>query len=67
MKADWTLAMTITLKQAREQGKLEQFIQEREAEESPTAEAEVFEATLSSMAKTSKSEQETSPPDCADD
>jgi hypothetical protein len=59
--------MAINLKQAREQGKLEQFIREREAEESQRVEAERFQATLASMVRTSKSEPETLPPECGDD
>jgi hypothetical protein len=54
-----------TLRKAREEGKLEEFIAERE--DQPPADQEAFDATLNSMAGKSKSEPETSPPECADD
>ena len=55
----------ITLREALQRGKLDRFIAERE--EQPHADCEVFEATLNSMAKTSKSEPETLCPDDTDD
>lgn len=55
----------ISLAEARKQGKIDQFIAERE--EQCDADQEAFEATLASMAGTSKSEQETSPPECDED
>jgi hypothetical protein len=57
--------MAITLREALNRGKLDRFIAERE--DQPPADQEAFHATLNSMAKKSKSEPETSPPDCADD
>lgn len=54
-----------TLREAREKGKIDEFIAERG--EQPHADAEAFHATLNSMAGKSKSKPETSPPDCADD
>jgi hypothetical protein len=54
-----------TLRKAREEGKLEEFIGERE--DQPPADQEAFEAVLNSMAGKSKSELETSPPECDDD
>jgi hypothetical protein len=57
--------MGITLKQALEQDKLDQFIAERE--DRPPADQEAFNATLNSMAGKSKSEPETSPLECDDD
>ena len=53
------------LRKARDENKLAEFIAERE--DSPPGDQEAFDATLASMAGTSKSEPETSPPDCADD
>lgn len=55
----------ITLREALDRGKLDRFIAEREDE--PAADQEVFDATLDSMVRTSKSEPETSPEDCDDD
>jgi hypothetical protein len=55
----------LSLAEARKQGKLDQFVAERE--DQPDADCEVFETTLGSMVRTSKSEPETSTPDCADD
>jgi hypothetical protein len=57
--------MAITLREALERGRLDRFIAERE--EQPHADCEVFEATLDSMARKSKSEPETSTEDCSDD
>ncbi len=54
-----------TLREARDKGKIDEFIAEREGQ-SP-ADAEAFRATLNSMAQTSKSGPETSTPDCGDD
>ena len=54
-----------SLRKARETDKLDEFIAERE--DQPPADAEAFHATLNSMAGKSKSEPETSPPDCDDD
>jgi hypothetical protein len=55
----------ITLREALKRGMLDRFIVERD--EQPPADQEAFEATLNSMAGKSKSEPETSPPECADD
>lgn len=55
----------ITLREALDRGKLDQFLAERQDQE--PADCEAFEATLNSMAGRLKSEPETSPPDCADD
>ena len=55
----------ITLREALERGKLDRFIAERE--DQPHADREAFEATLAAMARKSKSEPETSTPDCDDD
>jgi len=55
----------LTLAEARQEGKLDQFVAEREDQE--PADCDAFEATLNSMAGRSKSEPETCPPDCADD
>jgi hypothetical protein len=55
----------ITLREALQRGKLDRFIAERE--DQPHADREAFEATLGSMARTSKSDPETSTPDCDDD
>jgi hypothetical protein len=54
-----------TLRKAREEGKLRDFVAERE--DQAAADAERFEAILNSMAGKSKSEPETSPQDSADD
>ena len=55
----------ITLREALDRGKLDRFIAEREGQ--PPADQETFDATLNSMAGKSKSEPETSPPECDDD
>jgi hypothetical protein len=55
----------ITLREALERGQLDRFIAERK--DQPPADQEAFEATLNSMAGKSKSEPETSPPECDDD
>ena len=55
----------ITLREALRRGKLDRFIAERE--DQPPADQEVFDATLNAMARKSKSESETSPPDCDED
>lgn len=39
-----------TLKQARDQGKLEEFIAEREAEAQPKGDAKAFDKTVKAMA-----------------
>jgi hypothetical protein len=54
-----------TLREALAQGKLGRFIAEREGQ--PHADQEAFDAALSSMVRTSKSEPETSPPECDED
>lgn len=54
-----------TLRKAREEGKLNEFIAEHEND--APSDRKAFDATLSSMAGTSKPKPETSPPDCADD
>jgi hypothetical protein len=56
--------MMVTLKQALADGKLDQFITEREGE---TGDREAFEATLRSMAGKSKEAPEASSPDDCDD
>lgn len=55
----------ITLRTARQRKALDQFIAERE--DQPHADQEAFDATLNSMARKSKSEPETSPPECGED
>lgn len=55
---------TLTLAEAREQGKLDRFIAEREGESGDCA---AFDATLRSMAGTSKEAPEASSPDDCDD
>lgn len=54
----------ISLKEARDQGKLGDFIAEREGE---TGDEAAFNRALASMAGKSKEAPEASPPDCADD
>lgn len=54
----------MTLKEAVEQGKLDQFIAERQGE---TGDREAFDAILRSMAGTSKEAPEASSPDGSDD
>ncbi len=54
----------LTLSEAKEQGKIAEFIAEREGE---TGDAEAFEATLRSMAGKSKEAPEASSPDDCDD
>ena len=54
----------ITLKQALETGKLDQFIAEREGE---IGDSETFEATVRAMAGKSKEAPEASSPDDCDD
>ena len=54
-----------TLREARDKGKINEFIAERD--DQPPGDQEAFEATLNSMAGKSKPEPETSPPDCDDD
>lgn len=53
-----------TLRQARDTGKLDQFIAEHRAE---TGDADAFNATLQAMAQRSKAEPEASSPEHADD
>jgi hypothetical protein len=43
-----------TLRQARDSGKLAEFIAEREAEAAPAGDAKAFNRTLAAMAGTSK-------------
>lgn len=57
--------MMTTLRKALEEGKLDEFIAEREGKFDTDEEA--FQAVLNSMAGKSKSEPETSKPDCSDD
>lgn len=57
-------AENLTLAEARKQGKLDQFIAEHEGE---IGDREAFEATLRSMAGTSKEVPEASSPDDCDD
>ena len=54
----------LTLAQAKEQGKLDQFIAEHEGE---IGDREAFDATLRSMAGMSKEAPEASSPDGSDD
>ena len=57
--------MPITLRQAREQGKLEQFEAEHDAD--PPGDEEALNRALASMAGTSKAVPEaSSPDDCGD-
>jgi hypothetical protein len=53
------------LRKARDEGKIEEFIAERE--DQPPADKEAFHATLNSMAGKSKPAQETSDQDECDD
>lgn len=55
----------LTLAEARKQGKVDQFIAERESDE--PGDLDAFQQTLSAMVRTSISEPETSLPDCDDD
>lgn len=55
----------ITLAEARKEGKLDQFIAEHEGD--AAGDPKAFDATLSSMAGTSKSAPGTSKPDCPAD
>jgi hypothetical protein len=55
----------ITLREALDRGKLDRFIAERQ--DQPDADEKAFQATLGSMAGTSKSEPGTSTPECGDD
>lgn len=54
-----------TLRQARDQGKLDQFAKEREND--PPGDEALFNATLQAMAGTSKAVPEASSPDAPDD
>ena len=54
-----------SLRRAREEDRLDEFIAERE--KAASADHDRFFAVLKSMIRTSKSEPETSPPDCDDD
>lgn len=54
-----------TLKKAREEGKIDEFIAEHEAD--PPSDKARFDATLDAMAGRSKLAPETSTPDCSDD
>lgn len=56
-----------TLKQAREQGKLEEFIAEREAEQTKRGDAKAFNRAVEAMAGKSKAAPKASTKDCADD
>ncbi|MDB5696683.1 MAG: hypothetical protein JWN21_2226 [Sphingomonas bacterium] len=56
-----------TLKEAREQGKLAEFIAEREAEQAPDGDEAAFNRALVSMARTSKEAPAASKPERADD
>jgi hypothetical protein len=55
----------ITLREALDRGKLDRFIAERENQ--PPADSGTFRDVLNSMAGSSKSKPETSPPECDDD
>lgn len=51
-----------TLREARDSGKLDQFIAEREAETARDGDPKAFDRTIRAMAGTSKSAPETSKP-----
>jgi hypothetical protein len=51
------------LREARDTGKLAEFIAEREAEAAPAGDAKVFNRTLKAMAETSKANPKASKPD----
>ena len=55
-----------SLKEARAKGRIEQFVEEHEAEATP-ANAEAFDLTLASMAGKSKAAPKASMPDNRDD
>ncbi len=55
----------LTLAEARKQDKLDQFIAEHKTDAG--GDGGTFDATLSAMARTSKSEPGTSKPGCSDD
>jgi hypothetical protein len=57
--------MMTTLRQAREQGKLDQFAKDHEAD--APGDEDAFNATLASMAGTSKAVPEALKPDHSDD
>ncbi len=46
--------MMMNLKQARDAGKLDQFIEEREAEQAPAGDEKALNRALTSMVRTSK-------------
>lgn len=54
-----------TLRQARDEGKLDQFAKDHESD--PPGDEDAFNATLASMAGTSKAVPEASSPDDCDD
>lgn len=56
-----------TLKQAREKGKLEEFIAEREAEGQPPANRKAFNETVKAMAEKSSEAPAASPKGSSDD
>ncbi len=56
-----------SLREARDTGKLDQFIAEREAEAAPAGDAKAFSRALSSMAGKSKAVPAASKPDRCDD
>ena len=55
-----------TLREARDTGKLDQFIAEREAEAAPDGDEVALNRTLTAMAGKSKAVPVASPPDCDD-
>lgn len=58
---------TTNLREARNTGKLDQFIAEREAEAAPAGDAKAFNRTLAAMAGKSKAGPKASKPDRCDD
>jgi Flp pilus assembly protein TadD len=63
--ANKQVCLMISLKKSRETGKLAEFIAQHESD--APGDQEAFSATLKAMAGKSKSEPETSKPDCPDD
>ena len=59
--------MMTTLRKAINDGKLDEFIAEREAEAQPHGDGEDFHRTIISMVQKSKAVPEASPKDCPDD
>lgn len=57
----------LTLAEARKQGKLDEFIAEREAESQPDADRKAFDDTVKAMAGKSSATPATSPKGSTDD